>query len=117
MSGSWFEDLYEWCLNEGIGLLCVHPRDLEHSIILNTHCIMVFTVKGIEAESHAVIGVCVREEYPSVEMQDGMKWRWHCEPTFDPNPNGVAVEDLEHLIFLIEPLHDAGQMRRYASIE
>lgn len=104
MSGSWFEDLYEWCMNEGIGLICMHPKDFEHSIVLNSHCIMIFTVRGIENENHAVIGACRREETPSVEMEDGMKWRWICEAEFDPNPLGVAVENLEHLLFLIAPV-------------
>lgn len=103
MSGSWFEDLYEWCRNERIGLLCVNPQDFEHSIILNTHCIMIFTVQGIENEDHAIVGKCTREEHPDVEMQDGMKWRWVCEPIFDPNPIGVKVDKLEHLIFLVAP--------------
>jgi len=113
MSGSWFEDLYEWCLNEGIGLICVHPKDLEHSIILNTFCVMIFTVRGIDNENHAVIGKCSREESPLVELKDGMKWKWVCEPTFDPNPNVVSVENLEHLIFLIPKL--GGRWDDYAS--
>jgi hypothetical protein len=88
-------------MNEGIGLICVNPVDFESSIVLNTHCIMIFTVTGIDDENHAVVGKCSREEHLTVEQQDGMKWRWVCEPEFDPNPNGVRVDKLEHLIFLI----------------
>lgn len=102
MSGNWFEDLYEWCRNENIGLICIHPKDLDHSIVLNSYCIMIFTVAGIADENHAVIGRCRRIEDGIPDAEDPSKWKWQANIIHDPNPLGVKVEQLEHLLFLCE---------------
>ena len=109
MSGcGWLEDLYEWCLNEDIGLLCVHPKDLDHSICLNSWCIMIFTVADcngcdvkVTDENHAVIGRCRRVERGNPDAIDFGQWKWEATVEFDPNPNGVVLGNLEHILFLI----------------
>ena len=102
MSGcGWFEELYEWCLNEDIGVALIHPKDFEHSLFLNIHGIMIFTVAGMDDEDHAVIGKCVREENNRPDENDKEKWRWHVEVVHDPNPRSPKVDKLEHLLFLV----------------
>lgn len=104
----WFEDLHEWCLNEEIGLLCVHPKDLDHSICLNAWCILIFTVAGcnccdgkVPDENHAVVGRCKRIEVGMPDAQEVDKWKWEATIEFDPNPKGVKLGDLKHILFLI----------------
>jgi hypothetical protein len=112
----WFEDLYEWCLNERIGLICLNPVDLNSSIVLNSWCIMIFTVDGcnccngkVPDENHAVVGRCKRLETSMPDAQEVAKWKWEAAIEFDPNPKGVIVGKLEHIIFLLpeQPLRAA----------
>jgi hypothetical protein len=99
----WFEDLYEWCLNENIGLLCADPKDFEHSIFLNAHAIGIFSVVGIEDENHAVVMKCSRQEQGSPDSKDALSsWFWQADIVHDPNPqDNYRLGDLVHLIFLI----------------
>ncbi|OGP67107.1 MAG: hypothetical protein A2031_07895 [Deltaproteobacteria bacterium RBG_19FT_COMBO_43_11] len=102
LSGTgWFGELYEWCLNERIGIICVHPKDLEHSLFLNSWCIAVFTTPDSIEETHAVIGKCRRIEENYIEIKDEDKWKWEATVEFDPNPKGVKLGKLEHIVFLL----------------
>lgn len=110
MSGcGWFEDLYEWCLNEDIGVICLNPCDLDSSLFLNLWCILIWTVDGcnccdgkVPDENHAVIGRCNRIQSNNPDTQDVDKWKWEAIVKFDPNPKGVKLGKLEHAIFLIQ---------------
>ncbi len=97
----WFGDLYEWCLNEGIGIICVDPNDLNHSLCFNLWCILCYTVANIETEYHAVIGKCKRVESVNIDAEDETAWHWEAPIVFDPNPMRVEIEKLKHIIFLI----------------
>ena len=103
----WFGELYEWCLNEDVGIICVNPYDLEHSLCFNTWCILIYSVKGIEDENHAVIGWCRRLEEPKIETEDSSLWKWEAVVKFDPNPNKVDIETLKHIVFLLPKLQTA----------
>jgi len=99
----WFEDLYEWCLNEHIGLLCCDPKDFAHSIFLNAHCIGIFKVRGVPDENHAVVMRCARIEVGLPEQKDALTcWKWTADIVHNPNPQkDYELADLVHLIFLI----------------
>jgi hypothetical protein len=95
----WFGEMYEWCTNEGIGLVLISPCDLESSLFYNLHAILLFSVPGFPDENHAIIGKCVRVASLQDEIND--KWKWKCVEHFDPNPRGVTVGELQHMIVLI----------------
>lgn len=125
----WFEDLYEWCLNENIGLLCSDPKDFEHSIFVNAHAIGIFRVVGSPNENHAVILKCQRQELeipqraetprkrPTIEEMetildsepttlvhirgDGtvVSWKWTADIVHNPNPH--KNYELSDLLHLI----------------
>ena len=99
----WFEDLYEWCLNERIGLLCCDPKDFEHSIFLNAYCIGIFEVRGVPDEDHAVVMKCARVEVGHPDQKDALTcWKWTADTVHNPNPQkNYELGDLVHLLFLI----------------
>lgn len=97
----WFGELYEWCLNEDIGLILLSPLEFGRTVLANAHCIMIHTVPGIADENHATIGWCERSGPPNAESLDREQWEWTVKQVFDPNPKGVPVGELLHLIFLI----------------
>ena len=130
MSGcGWFDELYEWCLNENIALLCCDPKDFEHSIFVNAYGIGIFRVVGIEDENHAVVMKCQRKEIavrehnakrPTIEEMEALldaepttpvhirgdgtvvSWEWSADIVHNPNPSkDYKLGDLVHLIFLI----------------
>lgn len=99
----WFDELYEWCIKEGLGLVYI-PEPylrLEDSslLMLNTYCMLVYTVKGFEA-NHAVIGkTSLREKQ---DLADGeTKWLWHTDVVHDPNRHGAPIETLLYYVYLI----------------
>lgn len=103
----WFGEMYEWCLNEGIGLVLLNPCDLQSSLFFNLHAILIFDVPSVvpgiyERENHAVVAKCVRLASPQDEAND--LWRWECTEHFDPNPKGVKVGELQHMIVLVPPV-------------
>ena len=106
MSGAgWFEELYEWCVKERIGLIKLNPEGWKNAALLNSWAICCFSVQGSD-EHHAAVGKCVRG--PNQEHEDGLKWTWECCEVFDPNPRGVKALELLYMLFLIPdpPLAD-----------
>lgn len=118
MSGcGWFDDLYEWCMNEGIGLICLNPNDLNSSIVLNSFAIGIWTVINCATENHAVIMRCVREESGLPDAKDALaNWTWIADIEYDPNPMRPERGSLEHLLFLLPQsgckLRPAGEVEK-----
>lgn len=52
-------------------------------------------------ENHAVVGRCKRIEVGMPDAQEVDKWKWEATIEFDPNPKGVKLCDLKHILFLI----------------
>ncbi len=100
----WFDDLYDWCMNEGIGLLYFTDDNIKHhGLCLNAYCILAYSVKGHDDNLlHAVVGKTGLDH--EERLADGdTKWFWKVEVTHDPNPHGVEIETLKYFIFLIPP--------------
>lgn len=98
----WFGELYEWCINEDLGLVLFNPAQFDRILLANTYCIMIHSVPGIADENHATIGWCERIGPPNAESLDREHWEWGVRQLFDPNPNRVPVGELLHLIFLVK---------------
>lgn len=105
LSGAgWYDELYEWCRNEEIGLIQIEPGSKEPIGLFHCYAICIFTVPGFD-ENHAVIGKCVRTELGNPDALDGLTgWHWECVPEFDPNPKGVNVGEMKHMIILVPPI-------------
>lgn len=103
MSGiGWFEELYEWCQNEDIGLLYFTEETMRmQGLCLGAYCMLVWSVKGFpEGPLHAVVGKTFLEEKQDLPEGD-TKWVWHVAVEHDPNSHGVDLDELKYYVFLI----------------
>ena len=97
----WMEELYEWCGNEGIGLIQFNHPHYGDTGLYRGHGIAVLSVVGSD-EDHAVICEFVRKDANSES------WAWESVPAFDPNPKGVDFDQLKHILVLIPSVSAGG---------
>ena len=95
----WFQRLYVWCMQEGLGLLLINPHDLPRCALLNCHALLIYSVAG-HADNHAVVGRCMLVP----EAGDGEEWCWQTEVVWDPNPQTKKLENLLDIVVFLPGL-------------
>jgi hypothetical protein len=96
----WFEDLYEWCLNEGIGLIKLNPSQQSEVAVFGCYGVVSVKVHGHD-ELHAVVAEF--ERGPNQEHPDGLRWTWEAVHRFDPNPNRLALGEADCILIFVPP--------------
>lgn len=101
MSGiGWFEEMYEWCLKQDIGIVYIRVAHRRKMLPLNCYCVLIFTVKDSTIR-HAVVGKIILVETQDSDRHESKEWLWRADVAHDPNPNDVPLDTLEEIIFLI----------------
>lgn len=101
--GLWFDDLYNWCKKEGIGLIYMSLEHFERSLMVNFHAVLVYEVIGHEqGEHHACVGQAVLEQ--RMRIPEGTAWRWRFDLVHNPNPQMTeTLGEILYAIILIPP--------------
>jgi hypothetical protein len=101
MSGiGWFEEMYEWAIKEGYGLLWADERFWNKHLLLNVFAIGIYEVEGT-TDLHAVVCKSVLDEIRTIDRHDQKEWRWRMDVVHDPNPNNPPRTFIKEILFVI----------------